>query len=106
MTPTRFSYELKPEGRVLRVYLRGTADHNQVEELQACVRAVQEQFHEEVVLDLSELAYISTAGLRALLDLHRFVKHRQGQIRIVAASDVIAGVLRMTGLDTVLDLQA
>lgn len=105
-TPNRFSYELKSEDGVLRVLLRGTADHSQVSSLQACVQEVMGQFQKEVVLDLSELVYISTAGLRALLDLHRQVKLRKGSFRTVGATEVIASVLKLTGLDQVLELQS
>lgn len=58
---------------------------------------------ESVVLDITELAYISSAGLRVLLSL----KKRCGDIplRIVGASGDVMDVFNMTGFSDIMDIE-
>lgn len=55
-----------------------------------------------LVLDLTALEYISSAGLRVLLTVLKAVQANHGQMVLAGASANVASVFKMSGLDTVL----
>jgi anti-sigma B factor antagonist len=55
-----------------------------------------------VVLDLSELAFCDSSGVRVLLALHRLAAGNDRDLRIRHATAAVAQVLSLTGADRVL----
>lgn len=85
--------ELKLKGRLDAVW----SDHV-ANALTECVRAG----HHFIALDLTEVDYISSAGIRILLLHSRQLKAIQGCLAIPKASDAVRTVLKLVGLDTLL----
>jgi anti-sigma B factor antagonist len=54
---------------------------------------------EVLIFDLSELDYINSQGLSALLSLHRTLDRSGGGLVLVAASERVRKILEVTGLD-------
>lgn len=52
----------------------------------------------ELVFDMSELEYISSAGIRVLLGAYKKIKSNQGIMRIEKANTTVCEVFEMTGL--------
>ena len=52
----------------------------------------------ELVFDMSELEYISSAGIRVLLGAYRKMNSNHGIMRIEKANDTVREVFEMTGL--------
>ncbi|UAL08191.1 MAG: STAS domain-containing protein [Candidatus Methanogranum gryphiswaldense] len=52
---------------------------------------------DRVVIDLKDLQYISSAGLRAILAIQKRIGPKGGSVRIENACDFVAEVLSMTG---------
>ena len=52
----------------------------------------------ELVLDMSEIEYISSAGVRVLLEAYKKMKSNQGIMRIEKANEIVLEVFKMTGL--------
>jgi anti-sigma B factor antagonist len=59
-----------------------------------------------VVLDLSELEYISSAGLRVVLSIAKAANARSGRVTLSNAQEAVREVLVITGFDTMLGLHA
>ena len=59
---------------------------------------------EELTLDFSELDYISSAGLRALVGAEREMRGKGG-MKIVHASELVKEVFEVTGFSTVLNVE-
>jgi anti-sigma B factor antagonist len=57
-----------------------------------------------VVLDLSNVTFMDSSGLGALLGGHRRAQLLDGEIRIAAPSERVLEILRLTNLDRVFDL--
>lgn len=55
-----------------------------------------------VVADLSQVTFIDSSGLGALVQAHRTALERETRLVVVASSPVLR-LLRVTGLDTVLE---
>lgn len=55
-----------------------------------------------VSLDLADVAFISSAGIGALVAAHKKLTAAGGRLAVVAASPQVAGVLKLTKLDTLI----
>jgi len=51
----------------------------------------------KLVLDLTNVAYMSSAGLRMLLSVYRQISGNQGRIVLVGLSDELKDTMSMTG---------
>ena len=56
----------------------------------------------ELVFDVSEVEYISSAGIRVLLGAYKKMNSNGGLMRIEKASDMVREVFEMTGLTEML----
>lgn len=55
------------------------------------------QGEDKIIIDLTKVEFLSSAGLRALLILYRQVKARNGKIVLVGVSEEIQEVMENTG---------
>ena len=80
----------------------GRLDATTAPNLEAVVNELYEDA-KELVIDMSELEYISSAGIRVLLGAYKKMNFNQGTIRIVKANDMVREVFEMTGLSEMLE---
>jgi stage II sporulation protein AA (anti-sigma F factor antagonist) len=85
----------------LHVWLSGEFDLAQVE---AFTSALDEVYEAEIVLDLSELKFIDSSGIRALLLLHQRVLHDDGNLSLVLDGSPIARTFELAGVMRILDV--
>lgn len=57
-----------------------------------------------IVLDLSNLSYMSSAGLRELVSAFRKLQEVSGDLRLAQPSSRVQDVLEMSGLDTIFQI--
>jgi anti-sigma B factor antagonist len=60
---------------------------------------------DQVILDLSGVIYINSAGLRELVQIWKTVQQAGGTVLIVNPSDYVRKVLELVGLDSVFAMQ-
>ncbi len=58
----------------------------------------------QVILDLKNLEYISSAGLRSLITLNRKLKSRQGSLALCHLQDMVAKVIMISGFRSFLPI--
>ena len=63
-----------------------------------------EQGQANIVLDLSGVEYMSSAGLREIVAALKKVKRAAGDLRVVQPSARVLEVFEMAGLDTILQI--
>ena len=56
----------------------------------------------ELVFDIADLEYISSAGIRVILGAYKKMKSNQGIMRIEKVNDTVFEVFEMTGLSHML----
>ena len=61
--------------------------------------------HTRVVLDLAELSYVSSAGLRAILQGARAAQQQGAEFRVCAPTAGVKKVLEMCGMDRLVRLE-
>ena len=69
------------------------------EDLKVCVEGI-----DDLVLDLSKLDYISSAGLRVFLSVFKIMS-KQGQMKVVKVNETIMEIFEVTGFSDILTLE-
>lgn len=59
----------------------------------------------EIIIDANELEYISSAGLRIVLMLHKKMAEQNGQLRLLNVNEMIKEIFDMTGMSDFLDIE-
>jgi anti-sigma B factor antagonist len=91
--------ETRQEWHVVGV--QGRADAEAADALEAALRAAVEQ-HSKVAADFRALDYISSAGLRAVLQAARAAQTRGVEFAVCALSPPVQKVFTMSGMGHVL----
>lgn len=86
---------------VALVEVRGRIDGMNAHELGAALTSVIDGGHVFVVLDLGSVDFISSAGLRELVNGLKRAKRATGDLRLSQPSDRVREVLEMAGLDSI-----
>jgi anti-sigma B factor antagonist len=60
--------------------------------------------HPQVVIDLSDVLYVASAGLKALLTGLRRARQLAGDVRLAAMNDRVREVFEMSGFDQVFSI--
>ena len=83
-------------GNILIIAIEGSIDSNTAGDIQVNLyERVAEATN--VLLDLSEVDFVSSAGLRMLLLIYRQIKSRNGKVILSGVSDEIKDIMALTG---------
>lgn len=94
--PLEVQVKRQPVGAV--VSLRGSASADSAEQLRAALDGLAEQGCRQVVLDLTELEFIGSAGLGAIVAGHLRLRCRGGVLKLVGPSQPVRRMLELTRL--------
>lgn len=94
--------EKKLDGECLTLALTGRLDTTTAPDLE---KEIQESTKgiKSLTLDLLNLEYISSAGLRVVLGAQKIMS-KQGQMNLVNVSDAIKDIFEMTGFSEILNI--
>jgi anti-sigma B factor antagonist len=95
---------LHKDGDSVRLLLDGDLDRNNASALTAAVIRSAPLPADRLVLDLDGLTFIDAGGLRALADVARRARRQGRTLQLDNPSDHVVRVLRLTGLDHVLEV--
>ncbi|MEW6357378.1 MAG: STAS domain-containing protein [Planctomycetota bacterium] len=84
-------------GNVTVVSVVGRLDVDTVEEIGTAVKKIAESPDIKLVLDLSEVSYMSSRGLSLLLELMHAAREAGGALRLAAVQPLVNEVLEISG---------
>ena len=87
---------IKPKGRL---------DSSTGPTLEAELVAIIESGVKRLLLDFSELIYISSAGLRVILLAAKRIKASNGRLALCSLNPQITEVFKISGFDAIIDIQ-
>ena len=93
----------KTEGNALTITLEGRLDTSTAPELEAELGASLDGVT-DLTLDLEQLLYLSSAGLRVILGAQKRM-NKQGTMPVVHVADAIMEVFEITGFVDILNIQ-
>ena len=94
--------DLKKEDKKLTIKLGGKLDTNTSPDLDSKMSELEGM--EEVVIDMKDLDYISSAGLRVLLSMQK-VMNKQGKMTIINVCENVMDIFEVTGFSDILDIE-
>lgn len=89
-------------GTSLTLRLAGELDLTGAPELTACLEGKLTEV-ESLILDMAEITYISSAGIRAILAANRAMAGKE--FRIIGCNRLVSEVFEITGLDEILKVE-
>jgi anti-sigma B factor antagonist len=90
--------------RVQLFEIIGRVDSSNAAELGNALDKSVDDGRSNLVLDLSGVEYMSSAGLREMVRVLKRVKRTGGDLRIANPSDRVKEVLELAGLDTIFEI--
>lgn len=85
--------------RVDLVAVSGRIDSSTAPELEAALRAITDAGRFRIVLDMTDLEYISSAGLRVLVTILKSCRrYNRGDLRLAGMSERVVGLFELAGL--------
>ena len=91
---------------ILSVVVSDRIDGSNAVAFEEAVRAAMEDGDRAMVMDLAELSYISSAGLRVLLSLAKDFSIRGGELVLCSLSDRIREFVEISGFDRIIPVRA
>lgn len=100
MIYTDYGYEIKARDRLLCIYLYGEIDHHSAvslrEELDELILQRQPR---RLVLDLSRIEFMDSAGLGLLMGRYRLMTELGGVVAVSNANARVMKILRLAGME-------
>ena len=85
--------------------IKGSLDSNTCSELETRITEVLESGHRKLILNLEDLEYISSAGIRVMLKTTKDLKRMEGNIVLCALQDYVREVFDIAGFDGYLNIE-
>lgn len=96
--------ERKKEGNVITFLLKGKLNSEVVQEVREQIKKVESDA-DIIKLDFSDLKYISSAGLRVILEIHKDMKASNKSLILTNVDPGNMDILEATGLTKFLNIQ-
>ena len=87
---------------IVTLEITGRLDSTTAPNLESIVNELSKDT-KELIFDVSDVEYISSAGIRVLLGAYKKMNMNQGKIRIERANEMVRDVFEMTGVSQMLD---
>ena len=91
-------------GDVIQIKIDGRADTTTSPQLQNAILQASQK-GSKLVLDFSEVEYVSSAGLRALLIGQKTANSKGGSMTLVNVADAVLQVFKMSGFSGILHIE-
>lgn len=89
----------------LFISLSGRLDTITSPQLEEEINSISLDKIEIIILDVKELEYISSAGLRLVLKVHKKMTAQGGKLKLINVNDMIMDIFDMTGMSDFLDIE-
>lgn len=98
------SLKEKKTGDLLVLYMSGRLDAVSAPPVEHRVFDFISQGEHKIILDFSNIDYLSSAGMRMLLSVTKKLKNNDGRMVICNISNNVMDILKMSGFDHILDI--
>jgi anti-sigma B factor antagonist len=88
------------------VGVRGRLDHTLTPQLEKELNQLIDEGHTRLIVDLTEVQYINSGGLRCLVSAWRSARQQQGNVTLCGLNNRLQEVFGMVGFDKVFQIFA
>ena len=86
------------------IKVTGRVDSATAPDLETALKQLVDGSKTKIVLDLTNVEYMSSAGLRAMVSTLKAVKRVNGDLRLASPSSRVEEVLRLAGLTSIFSI--
>ena len=91
-------------GGIWLISVSGRLDQNQTIELELALQELVDEGHINLLIDLSEVSYINSGGLRCLVTLWRQTRQHGGNLTLCGLNTRLTEVFAIVGFEKVFDI--
>jgi len=98
--------EIKAEeiDKIIILRLLGRLDASSSSLLQNRLNVLLKEGHNTILLDFSNIDYLSSAGLRVLLSFTKKYQESKKRLSIFSVTEDVMDIIKLTGFDKILDI--
>ena len=97
--------KVEKQNTVVTVYLKGRLDTLAAQEVSEPLESLTEDASGTIIMDCTEMSYISSSGLRVFLTLRKAAAEKGGKIIVRGINNDIRSVFMMTGFLNLFEIQ-
>ena len=97
--------KVEKQNTVVTVYLKGRLDTLAAQEVSEQLESLNEDASGTIIMDCTEMSYISSSGLRIFLTLRKAAAEKGGKIIVRGINNDIRSVFMMTGFLNLFEIQ-
>jgi anti-sigma B factor antagonist len=86
------------------VGVRGRLDQSLTPQLEQNLSELLNQGHKHLLIDLTEVEYINSGGLRCLVSIWRQARQQEGSLSLCGLNHRLSEIFSMVGFDKVFDI--
>ncbi|HSW72497.1 MAG TPA: STAS domain-containing protein [Chlamydiales bacterium] len=101
---SHLSIELETLENKVILRLEGRLDVSSSSILEKKLNTLMQEKHFFLLLDFSQIDYLSSAGLRVLLSMSKQLKAKKGALVLFSLSDEVMDVVKVAGFDRILQI--
>jgi anti-anti-sigma factor len=90
------------DGGVCKLTAKGRIDSNSADYLKEKLEKALKAEHKTIILNMSQVKYLSSIGIRVILNIYKQAKEAGGTFKIDRPSDFVKNVLGMVALKEML----
>ena len=94
----------KDQGEIKIIYIPGQLDTNTSPDVQQQLELIIQEGSQKLLVNLEDLSYISSAGLRMLLVTVKHLKSSGGKFRICCLNEMAQEAFYVSGFNNILDV--
>lgn len=95
---------IKEKSGLFLVEISGSLDSSTAGDLEHNLKDLVPQ-HKNIVLDFTHVKYVSSAGLRAFINIQKQLVKNNNKMSIIHANDIVKEVIDVTGFGIILDVK-
>ena len=96
---------IEKKNEVVTVYLKGRLDTLAAQEVSTKLEPLADDASGTIIMDCTEMSYISSSGLRIFLTLRKAASEKGGKVIVRNISNDIRSVFMMTGFLNLFEIQ-
>jgi anti-anti-sigma factor len=92
------------ENNIMVLEIKGAVDASTAQEMGQLLKGHLSKGHQRIIIDFSEMTFISSPGIRELLYAHREAEQLGGELRIAAPTDRVRRILEISGVNILIKI--
>jgi anti-sigma B factor antagonist len=92
------------DGGIERINLAGRLDSASIKDVDLRLSALTAESKASILVDLSQVSFLASIGIRTLLTTARLLRQRGGKMALLNPQSLVEEVLKVTGIESIIPI--